>query len=251
MNSDRHDSGKTLIYGACVAGLSHIRTGEECQDSWKAEVIQDMGSKRAVIAISDGLGSALYAKKGSHIAVTAAISYLADNPGNVFDTVCYARQELIRHAQDLVITPSDLACTLIVVELTQERVLIAHIGDGVVIGHEKESGAIILLSDPEPSEYINEVVPLTADDSVEHIRYKEERGINTIVAVTDGCQGALLIREAGQLCPFEPFIRPLFEYFSHEMTDDTGSRALYGLLNSDKMKSVSDDDKTLVIAVVS
>lgn len=251
MYSDRHDSRKIRVFGACVTGLSHIRTGEECQDAWKTEVIPDLGSGRAVIALSDGLGSALHAKKGSHIAVTAAISYLTENPGNVLDTVCYARQELIRQAQDLAITPGDLACTLVVIELTEERVLLAHVGDGVVIGRENESGPIILLSDPGPSEYINEVIPLTAVDSINHIRYREKRGINTLVAVTDGCQGALLIREAGQLCPFEPFIRPLFEYYTHDMTEDMGTSALYGLLNSDKMKTISDDDKTMVIAVIS
>ncbi len=246
-DSDRNGFKEIRIYGACVTGVSHIRDKEGCEDAWKAELVTDLGSKRAVIAISDGLGSANDAKQGSQIAVTAAIAFLTKNPGKVFEAVCFARQELVLCAEDLVLALRDLACTLVVAELTQESISLAHIGDGVVIGQESKSGTLLLLSGPGPSEYINEVIPLTAENSIDHIRCREESGINIFVMATDGCQGALFTRKDGEICPFEPFLRPLFTYFTPDITEDIGSAALNGLLSSEKMKMISDDDKTMVL----
>jgi serine/threonine protein phosphatase PrpC len=72
------------IYGESVRGASHIRTGKECQDSFKKLELSD---ETAVIAVADGHGSdsCPYSKTGSVIAV------------NVF---CQVLQNLIKNFDD-------------------------------------------------------------------------------------------------------------------------------------------------------
>ncbi len=245
-----HNGRTARIYGSCVQGASHEREGKECEDSWAGEVLPDNGSIRALIAVSDGLGSALYAKLGSSIAVSSALSHLEANRGAVFEAACHARSELYCIAQDLGISPRDLACTLIVAELTPERAAVAHIGDGIVIGKAEDSDEYLLISGPGPSEYVNEVIPLTADDSIDSIRCTEVTGITVLATATDGCQGALSTRKDGNIELFTPFVSPLFTYFTRTPLPDVGSSDLQTLLSGGKVQMVSDDDKTLVIAVI-
>ncbi|MBN1167054.1 MAG: protein phosphatase 2C domain-containing protein [Methanospirillaceae archaeon] len=252
MKQECTHNGKTVrIYGSCVQGASHEREGKECEDSWIGEVLPDTESLRALIAVSDGLGSAMYAKLGSSIAVSSALSHLEANRGAVFEAACHARSELFRVAEDLGISPRDLACTLIVADVTPKKASVAHIGDGIVIGKEGDTGEYLLISGPGPSEYVNEVIPLTADDSIDSIRCTEVMGISVLAVATDGCQGALSTRKDGGLEIFYPFVAPLFTYFTRTPFPDTGSSDLDTLLSGEKVKMVSDDDKTLVIAVIS
>lgn len=65
------------VFGASVQGASHIRSGRECQDSFK-KVVKDSGT--VILAVADGHGSDAcpYSKAGSHAAVNVFCKILGD-----------------------------------------------------------------------------------------------------------------------------------------------------------------------------
>lgn len=59
---------KPYVFGRSIQGASHIRSGTECQDSYKRVILED---GTAILSVADGHGSktAPYSKTGSQIAV--------------------------------------------------------------------------------------------------------------------------------------------------------------------------------------
>jgi hypothetical protein len=210
-----------------------------------------------VIAVADGLGSAPRSDVGARIAVDAALAAtlaaLAASPSAPLselarEAVGQARAAIEIKAAELACPLADVACTLIVVVFSGERVGVAHVGDGAVVC--QTDVGLILASGPGDSEYTNEVVPLTATEWEAALRVTPElAGVRGVAAFSDGCQRAGLRRSAAGVEPFEKFFGPLFAY-ARELTDlEQGQAELAALLLSEKVCANSDDDKTLVLAV--
>lgn len=68
---------KRSVFGDCVQGTSHIRTGLECQDSYKRI---ELDENTVIMAIADGHGSSSspFSKTGSTIAVNVFCKVLKD-----------------------------------------------------------------------------------------------------------------------------------------------------------------------------
>jgi hypothetical protein len=226
------------VLGASVAGASHVRRGLPCQDAFR--VVEN------VIAVADGLGSAAHSELGAVAATEAAVHGAAGHaeyePARAaLEGVVAAREALEKVARAHDYELRDLACTLIVAVYAQ-RVGLAHVGDGAVVGACGDD--VFMLSPPDKAEYINEVVPITSDgwiDSVQTVVCSD--AVDAIGLFTDGCQHAAIRR--GRAHP--GFLGPLFAYARSEAP---GDEALADLLNGAKMAEHSDDDKTLVLAVL-
>jgi hypothetical protein len=110
---------------------------------------------------------------------------------------------------------------------------------------------VTLVSPPEPSEYFNEVSPITSKAWNDHLRLcSAGPGIQYVGAFTDGCQPSLLGRSDKVWTPFLPFFLPLFSYISRISHLSIAGEELRELLSSAKFAAGSDDDKTLVVAAV-
>jgi hypothetical protein len=213
-----------------------------------------------VIVMADGLGSATKSEIGASIAVDSAFRHclntIAVTPVEdlrledvVRDAAAYARQELERLAQQRSYRLGDLACTLIVVVVLKGRLALAHIGDGAVVAQGE--GGLRLVSGPEESEYINEVVPLTSSEWQASLRIAITDGVTDGLGVfTDGLHRAAFRRIEGALVPFDGFFGPIFNYARQVVENLQGSNEISALLSSPKLSEHSDDDKTLVVAVL-
>ena len=246
---------RPFVFGAAVTGESHVQLNTPCQDACAYEVF---GSS-AAFAVADGLGSAKESDLGANIAVKAAVleagKLLAApdaKPEEVAKALVLAsRAELEKAAAAKSIPLSDLACTLIAGVIRGDTATVAHIGDGAVV--IKTGEGLKVLSRPGDSEYVNEGVPLTSREFARHLRVSGPvAGVLCLAAFTDGCQRASLVRSADGLVPHEKFFAPIFDYALAEVADLSRAEAeIKALLASEKMGRVSDDDKTLVIAVLS
>lgn len=175
-------------------------------------------------------------------------------------TAAHAAAAAVRaRAQALETRPRELACTLMVILWCGGHVAVAHIGDGAVAGHRAE-GEWEVLSLPQESEYVNETRFLTDTDWRAHLRVTEAEGAyEGLVAFTDGCQRAALLRNGDGLHrPFAGFLDPLARFARRackaaaappegEGSTADPSEPLQGLLQSAKLRDASDDDKTLVL----
>jgi hypothetical protein len=244
-----------LVIAATRIGESHEASGAPCQDAFAwAEVSRDL----LVIAVADGLGTAPRSDEGAAIIVEAAVdSAVAARAGEPVDHdhdledvvrlgAFAARAAVEGLADEFGIPLSDLASTLVFVAVSGGAVCVAQVGDGAVVA--ETSDGLALVSGPNHGEYINEVTPLTASTWLEGLRVSPVLGaVRAIAVFTDGCERAALRRD---LTPHRGFFNPLFEFGRSVIGEAAGESELCGLLAGSKMAESSDDDKTLVLAIL-
>lgn len=267
-----------LFLGASVTGPSHQRTGERGQDALRWSELAGGG---LVVAVADGAGSALLGDLGARVAAEAAVGAvrlawpssleLGGQPEQLqpdLRNICRSGVEAAARAvreeagAELTVSLRDLASTLLVVVWYDGRAAAAHVGDGGVVGWRREEpgrGIWEVISAPAPTEYVNETRFLTDPDWESALRISAERqGIAALVAFSDGCQRAALRRRRvheeartgkpeGDWEPFTPFLDPLLRFAASGPDPGSGSAELARLLDSAKLRSTSDDDKTLAV----
>jgi len=251
------------VFGGKTTGSSHIKKGLPCQDAFRSDKT-DNGE--IIIAVADGLGSAAYSDTGAEIAVNSAVdrikslfdkdrrygipkAALMKNHEIVTGAFSAARTALEDYATENGYPLKKLACTLIVAFTWEGYVTTGHIGDGAVTAQIGDK--IMIISGPGESEYLNEVTPLTSGIIEDNIRINQNiANVEVFAAFTDGCQRAFLEKKNGEYTPYEPFFRPIFSYAKSVTNEKEASGEIVGFLGSEKMEENSDDDKTLVIAVL-
>jgi hypothetical protein len=242
------------VFGTKITGRGHRIKGVPCQDAYASELVIP---SQIVIAIADGLGSAPRSNLGAHCAVESAVNAvtslmaegLTDSNLLLREGIVNARKALFEKAALEICPVRELACTMLLIIASIDRIAVAHIGDGAVV--IKGSGIVRILSEPHNSEYVNVVVPLTSDDWEEALRiYSSIEPIECIAAFTDGLQNAALLKVNNTYKPFEAFFNPLFSYAMKIEDIDAAENDIKDLLISEKVQGSSDDDMTLVISVL-
>jgi hypothetical protein len=197
---------------------------------------------------------------GATLAVQAAVQWLKDLfaasatsqvplEEMVRSAIWSARKSLELKSVEQQWTLTSLACTMIVIAFKGDGLAVGHIGDGGVVGQTQDG--LRLLSSPGESEYTNEVVPLTSSEWMESLRVLPTvPGIKCVAAFTDGCQRAALRRSNDKLEPFEGFFAPIFSYARELPVYGEAEGEIKALLSSKKICDNSEDDKTLVVAVL-
>lgn len=244
------------IIGASVIGPLHVIKDMPCQDACAFKTLPD---DFGIIAVADGLGSVLKSEIGASSAVNAAVKKVEDivtgkNVSDIYlsevakEAVFFARKALEEKSIELQCELRELACTLIVVVIHKNSIIVGHIGDGAVIA--KTNDCLKLISSPdESSEYANEVSPITGKDWEQVLRISPQTtDVLGVMVFTDGCQRAALRKTQDGLLPFDGFCGTLFSYMKEVKNLKEAEEDIKGLLLSKKVCENSDDDKTLVIA---
>lgn len=244
---------KWQIIGASTVGSGHIRNGLPCQDAYAYENLGEI----VVVAVADGLGSARRSGEGASLSAQQAINYLKDIedglPENtevwidaLSKTFLSVREALEHKAKEDNQALKDFATTLILSVITDEWLAIGHIGDGAVVMLDSNN-KVRMASPPQESEYVNEVVPLTADDALEQTRYYVyKENIKAVALLTDGLQHLSVSTKTGE--PHERFFRPFFDAMTGGIVDvGEVNKSLAKFLTSERVSMKSDDDKTLVV----
>ena len=245
-----------LVLAASVRGPSHEAGGRPCEDAlgWAR-----LGRAAAVLAVADGAGSASLARAGARAATDGAVAAVCRGFAGRLRQPAALAQRGARAARAALERAAgggslrDFACTLLVAVWLERAAAAVHIGDGAAVGLRDE--AWLLLSGPAPGEYVNETRFLSDTDWRRHLRTAGPvAGLDGLVLFTDGCQRAALRRpdpgpEAGNAAhePFAPFLWPLARFARSRPEPAAGERGLAALLDSAKLRAVSDDDKTLAL----
>jgi hypothetical protein len=250
-------------YGfASVAGTFHLKSSTPCQDASRAEVAVDAGGAEVLVAVaSDGAGSARLAQLGSTLACDMFIdevksrieggdarSLLADN--FIADWVGKFRRLAFGWSHDKSVSIQDLACTLLAAVVWSDRAVYFQIGDGAIVESRRdEPDRYTVVCWPQQGEYANMTNFLTDVDAAEKVVREARSGaIDEAAIFTDGIQRLALDYRARSA--HAPFFAPLFAWlrprdggYSRELSDSLAS-----YLNSEKVNSRTDDDKTLILA---
>src|SRR5262245_18618072 len=250
-------------YGySSVAGTFHSRSSHPSQDACGASVIIDSAGNEVLIAtVSDGAGSAVGGRIGSAIACLHFIeevkAYYARGGdlgqlanGFIENWIDEYQQIISFKSREDGLSVQDYACTFLTAVLERDRAFYFQIGDGAIAvsecGQDDQYSCICW---PQRGEYANTTNFLTDRDAAEK-NYRELKSVTVdeIALFTDGIQN--LVLDYRTRSAHSPFFSPIFNWlrphrsgYSQELAD-----SLAAYLNSEKVNSRTDDDKTLVMA---
>jgi hypothetical protein len=239
--------------GASVQGTGHVRQGLPCQDACHWQVADEY----LVAAVGDGLGSAPHADLGARLAVETAVAHLATHltQSTANDAATWqhlmqgayaqARSQLAACAEEASQPLKAYATTLLVLAATPEWLAVGHIGDGAIVVRFAD-GRLETVSPPVNGEYVNSVTPLTADDFAWHIRVRvEPAAVMRAALLTDGIQSLCI--NLATMTPYRPFFTPFFAALDQELNSSAISAEVAHFLESERICTKTDDDKTLVV----
>lgn len=242
---------------AAGTGTSHSADSVPCQDSHLVDFVGDPGNVEfLLIAVADGAGSAKMSHEASKTACNAAISHLKFNPEALRDcgsmetclreSFAIARQEIEDLAKREAIELRELATTLLVAAVGPEHAAFGQVGDGAVVWGDP--GRLRLSVWPEQAA-LNLTDFLTSAPLEETLRLTVERSaVRRIACMTDGLAPILLDFKAK--APHAPIFERLFTTCQAAPDPSDLSEDLKRFLESDHVNDRTDDDKTLVLAVI-
>lgn len=139
----------------------------------------------------------------------------------------------------------NFATTLLVAVVSDGSVAAAQIGDGAIVLSDAEGIQALML--PDHGEYLNETVFLTSNDYKERARVVvlPHHGSRALALLTDGLEGLALNLAEGSA--HMPFFAPLFRFAAEP---DASEAELASFLESARVCARTDDDKTLLLAVL-
>jgi hypothetical protein len=250
-------------YGfASVAGTLHLKSSTPCQDASRIEVVRDAsGAEVLIAAVSDGAGSAALAQLGSKLACDLFVdevkshiesgSALAISSDDFFaDWVGKFRRLAAGWSRADNTRIQDFACTLLAAIIWRDGAIYFQVGDGAIVESRRdEPDRYSVVCWPQQGEYANLTHFLTDADAANKVfREMKSGAIDEIAIFTDGIQRLAL--DYRTQSAHAPFFAPLFGWLrphraghSRELSD---SLTVY--LNSEKINSRTDDDKTLILA---
>ncbi|MEH2401715.1 PP2C family serine/threonine-protein phosphatase [Nostoc sp.] len=246
-------------------GTSHQKQGIGCQDYGNYRSFDDV----IVGAVADGAGSAKYSDIGSRLAVETVLKCFCDinesperqeeieqafsqplskeEAHKVFAKIVnQVITELQKQAHEGDYSINDLACTLLVFVATPDWVAAMQIGDGFIVRRSQES-EYQLLFQPDKGEFANETTFITSTNAVKNMQVEViSEKQEFICASTDGLEKVAI--RLSDWKPFLPFFKPLEEYL-HESVNLKEDKYLMEFLNSERLNSRTDDDKTLLLCL--
>ena len=248
---------------ASLQGAAHLKDGTPNQDSVVvAQLSLGHLGPAAVMAVSDGAGSARYSQHGSQAACIAGVSNLTRqlnrNPAIATKEhlMRSALQRAVRSARRGVtetasrshpaspLAPvNEYACTMMLMLAGARFVGVAHVGDGCVVAGNGEEWRT--LSEPDNGEFANETRFLTNPRNLPRVTVASGIDINCVAVITDGLQDVALSRGS---VPHDRFWTPLYRALNR-----SSSPAPHAVLDT-LLRKVADagratDDCTIAVCV--
>jgi serine/threonine protein phosphatase PrpC len=216
-------------------GETHLADNSPCQDSSRVIVLGSDADETLVACVADGAGSAKHSAIGSKTAaasiVESATAYFERNSsfaGLVLDDVVqWCDDARARITEDAAARGADLramATTLCAAIVSPTCSFFFQIGDGAIILVKNNVSGVVFW--PQSGEYANTTNFLTSNEYRNHLQFSST-SIRT---------------------PHRPFFEPLFQAL--RTNDDSKGLAhdLRKFLQSESVRSRSDDDRTLILA---
>lgn len=231
------------VVQCAVQGRGHIKENIPCQD--KIHYYTDENT--TITALADGAGSA----KLSHIGAEQITHFICDdllmNFENYYDNDdgVAVKSELDHKIKAFISNLAhkaeceerDLASTLLVVAVKDNRYILMHIGDGV-IGYSK-NGELKIASHPENGEFVNTTVFTTSSEAIMTMRIiKGKLGtIDSFILMSDGTEVSLYDKRKKTLADALSKIVMLQSY----LPDDKIKEQLNSSFNSVIRNATTDD----------
>lgn len=233
-----------------VQGRSHSKTDTPCQDKTFALIKNGVN----VIALADGAGSA----KLSHFGAERITHFICSDFSENFDgyfvsedgafvkkiLVSKMAAELEALSKELGCAVKELASTLLLAAVKENRFILSHIGDGV-IGYLKDND-LKIASQPENGEFTNTTVFTTSEDILATMKLiKGNVGdIQGFVLMSDGTEASLYNKREKKLADVLKKIMGLCSVILPEKIEEQLLSSFESVL-----KQATTDDCSIVLMV--
>lgn len=241
-----------ISYGTSQLGAEHKRLVRECQDNF---LIKAAGNYHVAV-IADGLGSAVYSKKGSATACEYAVNAIIEllNSDSVQDTVeimkiafSTACAEVLNQADMYGLPANQFETTLSAVIADQSSITYGHVGDGGIAVLSPD-GNFNLITSRQNGFYEGSVFPLISGFNhcvFEHI----ECDWNVIMMATDG-----MLNFFSSFSDNENLIQYISSFFKRAFAPNHANKRqlesyLIRTLSDESLLTHVDDDRTLAFIV--
>lgn len=224
-------------------GSAHIANGFPCQDY---SFIENIDGENYLIALADGLGTALK----SHIGAKIAVRYVARqlkkqfrltnqiDENTVQDLFYQVNEHITRFAMRIKQPKRDFATTLQLAYISSKTTIIAAIGDGAIVYRMSPEEAYLLFV-AEENEYANQTSTVFDVAALKTITLSGSPEF--VLLSTDGMR-SLLIDEKQQ----KPFI-PAFNYLNEQLKSIPAKDVIASVFIDPEVKQRVDDDLSLAI----
>jgi hypothetical protein len=230
----------------------------DCQDFCGT---RELGARGEVLvaAISDGAGSALHAREGAEIVVQQWLEHfgeLLSGDGSPADrirsltrddalSVLEAVRDVVqRRAAHHEVSASEFSATLLGAVIGPECCFFAQVGDGCWVG--RVGGVLGCITWPTHGEFASQTVFALSASAPEELQCAHiHHPVTAVAGFTDGIERISL--HLSRRVPEPQFFLPLFQWVRQEGADAAPRIGAY--LESEDVRSRSDDDKTLVCVV--
>lgn len=246
---------------ASVIGVSHFRAGTRLQDARCCFVFgSDKGDRRFFAVIADGAGSAEFGRQGASIVCRtmsseARIAFHAagglPDADAIRSWLDLARDRICLAASRRSRKSRDFAATMVLVMASHDEVVTAHVGDGAIVARNKNDAAWIVLSAPHRGEYASTTCFVTDDPLLDLRIGRHPTEFDALAAFSDGIENLVIDNATGVPSArfFNSMAKPLDA--SNILGKDSAlSKSLAAFLASDRLNERTDDDKTLIVAVM-
>jgi Protein phosphatase 2C len=239
---------KWQVASAAVAGARHLSKNVPCQDvtAWKAF------SWGVVLALADGAGSAGAPELGARAATDGVLVWAETAPADALsedigaDILGAARDAVHIRAHDAGRPPEELASTLLVAVLRSDgKALLVQLGDGAIV--IRTAGVWSLALPPGRGEYANETFFVTSENAHGRLTARLAQDVDAAALCSDGLEH--LVVDARTSLPHAPFFDRVVLPLSVADAEAYG-RFLEDVIGSDQAQQLSDDDKSIVAAVI-
>ena len=237
-------------------GDTHLADNSPCQDSSRVVVLGSDADETLVACVADGAGSAKHSAVGSATAAASIVDSATahfERHGSfagldVEDVVRWCDDARAKLAEDAAARGADLralATTLCAAIVSPTCSFFFQIGDGAIILMKNDVSGVVFW--PQSGEYANTTNFLTSNEYRDHLQFSStSNGFSDVALLTDGMERLALRFDSRT--PHRPFFEPLFQALrtndnSRDLADD-----LRKFLQSESVRSRSDDDKTLILA---
>lgn len=238
------------VKGGCKlkSEINKQKLASPCQDSFY--ILQDIKNKFLCVAVADGAGSAILSDIGASLVTKNICKFLLrkfdvffnSDPSIVKKSIIHSlRTALGKTAKKQNALISDFASTMLFVCIKHDKIIVAHLGDGIILYNKLNK--ITILSQPENGEFINQTYFVTSKYYMHHLRlYKgSTEDISGFYLMTDGISNLFCKRN-----------KPISDEFILTLNslDNSSDQALTNAIeNFMKLRVVkrTRDDSTLVI----
>lgn len=205
-----------------------------------------------MLCLADGAGSATHSAYGAQAVTYAGCALLAERFHDFAagEDAAQAREQIVsglqarlmETADRLGCAVTDLASTFLAVALSEDRFVIAHIGDGV-IGYVKH-GELKVASTPDNSEFANETTFVTSGGAAASLRLFRGslEGVSGFILMSDGTSASLFDQRTKSLAPAcAKLISMVSDAPTRRVKNPDHKKALMRVINNQIRAATKDD----------